>query len=82
MITLDEAAMTIGYVAMIASGAAVVTGGFTLVAYFLNKAGWNAWDRARSLYKVEVMSYWFRRMDKDGTHIIRKEYEDKKGGEP
>lgn len=75
---MNAIALAIGYSVMAASGMAVAIGLLWLAAYFLNKAGWRAWDRAKSLYKVEVLQYWFRKMGEDGTHAVRKDYEAKK----
>ncbi|MGK5020690.1 hypothetical protein [Janthinobacterium sp. LB2P10] len=74
---MDVLAMRIGYTVMAISGITVTTLGLMGAVYILNKMGWRAWDRMASLYRVESMSYWFRRMQKDGTHSLRKAYEDK-----
>lgn len=75
---MDAIAIAIGYATMAATGLGFAASLLWLAAYFLNKAGWRAWDRAKSLYKVEVLQYWFRKMGEDGTHAVRKDYEAKK----
>lgn len=75
---IENIALILGYSVMAAGGMAIAGGILWLNAYFLNKAGWRAWDRAKSLYQVEVMTYWFRKMGEDGTHAVRKDYEAKK----
>lgn len=78
---MDKIAMTVGYVTMAATGLGFAASLLWLAAYFLNKAGWRAWDRAKSLYKVVVMTYWFRKMGEDGTHAVRKDYEEKRAAQ-
>lgn len=73
---MDHVAQNIGYCIIAASGALVTAAILWCAAYLLNKAGWRAYDRAKSLYKIECIEYWFSRMGKDGTHAVRKDYEE------
>ena len=68
-------ALWVGYAVMVSAALLIAAGALFCAAFALNKVAWHFWDRAASLYRLETMIYWFRRMSKDGTHVIRKDYE-------
>jgi hypothetical protein len=62
----------------------MAAGGIALTAAFLGLASLATWHYANSLwkslttiYKFHTIQYWFERMSRNGTHVLRKEHDEK-----
>lgn len=63
-----------GCCVLLAGGTLLTAGLLWLSASALNEAGRWWWNRMASIYKLAAMQYWFRAMDKAGTHALRRGY--------
>lgn len=77
MTALTTAALVIGSVTIAAGGFAVAGGLLWVSAWATGKYAWRTWSNLSGIYKVETMRYWFRRMEENGTHVLRKEHDEK-----
>lgn len=68
---------SIGQVVMLASGLGAAAILFCIAAYFTGKYAWRLWDNLTTIYRIECIQYWFKRMQDNGTHALRKEHDDK-----
>lgn len=62
----------------------MVAGGLLLAAVALAGAAWatghygfRLWRNVTTIYRFESIQYWFKRMQAEGTHVLRKEYHEK-----
>jgi hypothetical protein len=77
MEAITQAAVVIGGAVMIAGGVAITGLIFYFSAALLGKYAWLTWDHLASIYRLECMKYWFKRMQDNGTHVLRKEHDEK-----
>ena len=75
---MNEIAQWIGYGFMASVGVLAVALMIFCAGYLANKAGWYAWGRMSSLYRIESMKYWFSRLQKSRLAEFRKFEKDSK----
>ena len=75
--SLDAVTSWIGTGAVVAGGIGIVAGFLGVSAFAAARYVTKLWWNLGAIYKLRTMEYWFRRMDKEGTHILREAYEDK-----
>ena len=75
---MSRYAEIIGYLVMLAGGCLLAAGIFGVSAYLVNMAGMRLYKKTVAVYRLETLRYWLRRMDEEGTHIVRKGYEEQK----
>lgn len=74
MAALARSAEIIGYIVMVAGGFAIAGLLLFLAATVAGKYAWRTFDSLSSIYRLESISYWFARLDKNG-YALRKEFE-------
>ena len=67
-----------GAIVMVAGGFAIAGVLLWVSAWATGKYAWRTWKNMSGVYKMEVMRYWFKRMDAEGTHIVRQSFEEKR----
>lgn len=67
----------IGTGSMVAGGLAVVALFLALASYATGLYGYRLWRNVTAIYKFSAIQYWFKRMEANGTHVLRKEHDEK-----
>lgn len=76
MSAITNAAYVIGAITMAAGGFAIAAFLLFWAATASGKYAWRIWKNLSGIYMVETMKYWFRRMETDGTHVLRQAHTD------
>ena len=67
----------IGLSVLVSGGVALAGVIILLAANYTSRNVWKLWGELRNIYILRNMEYWFKRMDKEGTHCLRKDFENK-----
>lgn len=73
----QTSAIVIGYTVIVAGGFFLAGILLCVAAYFAGKYAWRAYSGLCMVYRLEHINYWFKRMDANGTHVLRKEHDEK-----
>lgn len=77
-----SSAEAVGSMVMLAGGLLVAAALLFCAAWAAGQYAWKLWGSLSTIYKLQTMQYWFRRMSDDGTHALSKDYEEKKERKP